>query len=37
MDCHLFLRRAKLLGLCVGGARGWKDRLVSALERRNAA
>ncbi len=37
MDCHLFLRRAKLLSLCVGGARGWKDRLVSALERRNAA
>ncbi len=37
MDCHLFLRRATLLSLCVGGARGWKDRLVSALERRNAA
>ena len=37
MDCHLFLRRAQLLGLCVGGARGWKDRLISALERRNAA
>jgi len=37
MDCHLFLRRAKLLSLCVGGARGWKDRLISALERRNAA
>lgn len=37
MDCHLFLRRAKLLSLCLGGPRGWKDRLVSALERRNAA
>jgi len=37
MDCHMFLRRAQLLGLCVGGARGWKDRLISALERRNAA
>ncbi len=37
MDCHLFLRRAKLLSLCVGGARGWKDRLIAALERRNVA
>ena len=37
MDCHLFLRRSKLLSLCLGGARGWKDRLISALERRNAA
>lgn len=36
-DCHLFYRRAKLLGLCLGSAPFWKDRLVSELETRNAA
>lgn len=36
-DCHLFYRRAKLLGLCLGSAPFWKDRVVGALERRNAA
>ena len=37
MDCHLFYRRARQLGLVAGGAKGWKERLVSQLERRNAA
>ncbi len=37
MDCHLFYRRAKLLGLSLGSARYWKDRVVSELEMRNAA
>ena len=37
MDCHLFYRRAKLLGLTLGSAPWWKDRVVSALESRNAA
>ena len=37
MDCHLFYRRAKLLGLSLGSARHWKDRVVSELETRNAA
>ncbi|MGA9867839.1 MAG: acyl-CoA dehydrogenase, partial [Acetobacteraceae bacterium] len=37
MDCHLFYRRAKHLGLVLGGVRHWKDRVVSELEMRNAA
>jgi len=37
MDCHLFYRRAQQLGLVAGGAKQWKERLVSQLERRNAA
>jgi acyl-CoA dehydrogenase len=37
MDCHLFYRRAKLLGLALGSPRHWKDRVVSELETRNAA
>jgi len=37
MDCHLFYRRAQQLGLVDGGAKAWKERLVSQLERRNAA
>jgi len=37
MDNHLFYRRAKLLGLSLGSARHWKDRMVSELETRNAA
>ena len=37
VDCHLFYRRAQQLGLVAGGAKAWKERLVSQLERRNAA
>ena len=36
-DCHLYYRRAKHLALVVGAAGYWKDRLVSSIERRNAA
>jgi alkylation response protein AidB-like acyl-CoA dehydrogenase len=35
MDCHLFYRRAQQLALVAGGARIWKEKLVSQLE--NAA
>ena len=35
MDCHLHYRRAKLLGLALGGAREWKQRLVAELRTRN--
>ncbi|MGE0226263.1 MAG: acyl-CoA dehydrogenase family protein [Acetobacteraceae bacterium] len=35
MDCHLYYRRAKLLGLALGGAREWKLRLVQELRTRN--
>jgi alkylation response protein AidB-like acyl-CoA dehydrogenase len=35
VDCHLFYRRAQQLGLVAGGAKAWKERLVSQLERRN--
>jgi alkylation response protein AidB-like acyl-CoA dehydrogenase len=31
-DCHLFHRRAKLLGLAIGTAHEWRDRLISRLE-----
>jgi len=37
VDCHLFYRRAQQLGLVAGGAKAWKEKLVSQLERRNAA
>jgi len=37
VDCHLFYRRAQQLGLVAGGAKAWKERLVCALEQRNAA
>ncbi len=37
MDCHLFYRRSQQLGLVAGGAKAWKERLVTQLERRNAA
>jgi hypothetical protein len=37
MDCHLFYRRAQQLGLVAGAAKSWKERLVTQLERRNAA
>ncbi len=34
-DCHLYYRRAKLLGLALGAAREWKHRLVDTLKARN--
>ncbi|MDR3529465.1 MAG: acyl-CoA/acyl-ACP dehydrogenase [Rhodopila sp.] len=37
VDCHLFYRRSKQLGLSIGSAPFWKDRLVDLLETRNAA
>ncbi|HEY6432572.1 MAG TPA: acyl-CoA dehydrogenase family protein [Acetobacteraceae bacterium] len=36
-DCHLYYRRAKLLGLGLGSAREWKHRLIRQLRARNAA
>ncbi len=36
-DCHLFYRRARHLALVIGAAPFWKNRLVGALEFRNAA
>jgi alkylation response protein AidB-like acyl-CoA dehydrogenase len=35
MDCHLYYRRARLLGLALGGTREWKHRLVNELRTRN--
>jgi len=35
-DCHLYFRRSKLLAAALGSAPYWKDRLIGALERRNA-
>ncbi len=37
MDCHLHYRRSRQLQLVAGAPRVWKERLVSQLERRNAA
>lgn len=37
VDCHLFYRRAKLLGVQAGGPPVWKEKLVRALERKNVA
>jgi len=34
-DCHLYYRRARLLGLALGSAREWKHRLVDTLKTRN--
>ncbi len=34
-DCHLYYRRAKLLGLTLGSGREWKHRLISELRARN--
>ena len=31
-DCHFFYRRARLLGLALGGPNEWKDRLVTEFE-----
>ena len=36
-DCHLYYRRSKHLGLRLGSAPFWKNRLVDLLETRNAA
>ena len=35
LDCHLHYRRAKLLGLALGGGREWKHRLIAQLRARN--
>jgi alkylation response protein AidB-like acyl-CoA dehydrogenase len=37
LDCHLFFRRAKLLAVQAGAPGVWKEKLVSRLERKNAA
>lgn len=37
LDCHLHYRRAQQLNLVAGSPRVWKEKLVSRLERRNAA
>lgn len=34
-DCHLFFRRARLLGLVLGGQGQWGDRLVAEVRHRN--
>jgi alkylation response protein AidB-like acyl-CoA dehydrogenase len=36
VDCHLHLRRARQLGLALGGLPVWRERLIRTLERRNA-
>lgn len=36
-NAQFFYRRAKLLGLALGGKPRWQERLVKALEKRNAA
>ncbi len=36
-DCHLFYKRSRELALSLGAQRSWKDKLVTALERSNAA
>ena len=37
VDCQLYYRRCRQLALVAGAPRVWKERLVSQLERRNAA
>ena len=37
VDCHLYYRRSRQLALVAGSPRAWKERLVSQLERKNAA
>lgn len=37
VDCHLFYKRSRELGLVLGSQRSWKDKLVNALELSNAA
>ena len=36
-DCHLFYRRAKLLAVQAGSPKVWKEKLVRAIETKNAA
>lgn len=36
-DCHMHLRRAKFLALQAGAPDEWREKLVSAIERRNIA
>jgi acyl-CoA dehydrogenase len=36
-DCHFYYKRSKELGLALGPARAWKDKLVTELELSNAA
>ena len=37
VDCHLYYRRSRQLGLVAGAPKVWKERLVSQLEQKNAA
>jgi alkylation response protein AidB-like acyl-CoA dehydrogenase len=37
VDCHLHYRRAKLLAVQAGSPAVWKEKLISRMERRNAA
>ena len=37
VDCHLYYRRAKLLAVQAGSPKVWKEKLVRALELKNAA
>ncbi|MDO8295323.1 MAG: acyl-CoA dehydrogenase, partial [Caulobacter sp.] len=37
VDCHLYYRRSRQLALEAHAPKVWKERLVSQLERRNAA
>ncbi|MEM9938219.1 MAG: acyl-CoA dehydrogenase family protein [Pseudomonadota bacterium] len=37
VDCHLFYRRAKLLAVQAGAPKIWKEKLIHALETKNAA
>ncbi|MEM0984879.1 MAG: acyl-CoA dehydrogenase family protein [Pseudomonadota bacterium] len=37
VDCHLYYRRAKLLAVQAGSPKLWKEKLVRALEMKNAA
>ena len=37
VDCHLFYRRSKLLNVQAGSPKVWKEKLVRALEAKNAA
>jgi alkylation response protein AidB-like acyl-CoA dehydrogenase len=37
VDCHLYYKRSRELGLSLGPQRTWKDKLVTELELSNAA
>jgi alkylation response protein AidB-like acyl-CoA dehydrogenase len=37
VDCHLHLRRSRQLGLALGGAPVWRERLIRRIEQSNAA